>query len=125
MFACTLFRCLLCASVSDCDLENVRLHPRFGIEQGVKADGSVKVRPVDHYSWHAGHRRSKRRRKAASVNGHCLLTEKLSHDHVDDIVDGMAALQRQASGIRLSQRVRVQFSCTPEAIWGCALVVET
>ena len=100
MFVCT-FSLSVARSVTDCDLENVRLHPRFGIEQGIKADGSVKVRPVDHYSWHAGHHHSKRRRKAASVNGHCLLTEKLSHDHVDDIVDGMASLQRQAAGIRL------------------------
>ena len=49
---------------------------------------------MDHYSWHAGHRRSKRRRKEASVNGHCLLSEKITHDHVDDIVSGMAKLKR-------------------------------
>ena len=107
------------ALVKDCGLRNVRLHPSFGIEQGTRPDGSVKVRPVDHYSWHAGHRRSKRRRKTASVNGHCLLTEKLTHDHVDDIVDGMASLQRQASGIRLQTRVRVQFLCTPGNLGLC------
>jgi hypothetical protein len=59
-----------------------------------RPDGTVKVRSVDHYSWHAGHRRSKRRRKEASVNGHCLLSEKITHDHVDDIVSGMAKLKR-------------------------------
>ena len=103
----------VCLPVGECDLHNVRLHPRFGIEQGkrccaqcrytllafacdfvVRPDGTVKVRSVDHYSWHAGHRRSKRRRKEASVNGHCLLSEKITHDHVDDIVSGMAKLKR-------------------------------
>ena len=61
-----------------------------------RPDGTVKVRSVDHYSWHAGHRRSKRRRKEASVNGHCLLTEKITHDHVDDIVAGMAILKNRS-----------------------------
>ena len=82
--------------MSECDLHTVRLHPRFGVEQGKRPDGTVKVRSVDNYSWHAGHRRCKRRRKEASVNGHCLLTEKITHDHVDDIVAGMASLQRQS-----------------------------
>ena len=54
----------------------------------------MKVRSVDHYSWPAGHRRSKQRRKEISVNGHCLLTEKIIHDHVDDIVSGTAKLER-------------------------------
>ena len=39
---------------------------------------------------------SKKLRKAASVNGHCVLTEKITHDHVDDIATGMAELQRHA-----------------------------
>ena len=29
----------------------VLLAPRFGIVQGVKADGSRKVRTIDHFSW--------------------------------------------------------------------------
>ena len=60
----------------------------------------MKVRSVDQYSWHAGHRRSKRRRKEASVNGHCLLSEKITHDHVDDIVSGMAKLKRSFASAR-------------------------
>ena len=31
-------------AAEECDLSAVRLHPRFGISQGVKSDGSVKVR---------------------------------------------------------------------------------
>ena len=88
-----------------------------------RPDGTVKVRSVDHYSWHAGHRRSKRRRKEASVNGHCLLSEKITHDHVDDIVSGMAKLKR------LLASMRVACLCFPlrpvQAVWGCAMVVET
>ena len=33
------------------DLGQVRCVPRFGVEQGVKADGSMKLRAVDHFSW--------------------------------------------------------------------------
>jgi hypothetical protein len=79
--------------VEQCDLEVVRLHPRFAVEQGVRPDGTTKIRPVDNFSWHAEHRRSKKRRKEASVNGHCQLSEKITHDHVDDVVAGMAAFK--------------------------------
>ena len=35
------------------DMDKVRLVPRFGVEQGVKPDGSVKIRAIDHFSWSA------------------------------------------------------------------------
>ena len=82
------------SSFSECGLGKMRLHPRFGIEQGRRPDGTMKIRSVDHFSWVAGQRRCKKRRKAASVNGHCVLTEKITHDHVDDIAAGMAELKR-------------------------------
>ena len=42
--------------VMDCDLEVVRAHPRFAVDQGVKPDGSRKIRAIDNMSWcaHAG-----------------------------------------------------------------------
>ena len=33
------------------DLHTLLLAPRFGVEQGLKDDGSVKVRAVDNFSW--------------------------------------------------------------------------
>ena len=33
------------------ELSAIIFHPRFGVEQGVRPDGTTKVRPVDHFSW--------------------------------------------------------------------------
>ena len=74
--------------------------PRFAVVQGTKHDGSMKVRAVDHFSWSAkgqaatGQRKRKRSKnevKAQSVNGHTLVPEKVTHDHLDDIAAVMAA----------------------------------
>ena len=57
--------------------------------QGVKVDGSVKVRAVDHFSWSAPRHGqtgwSKRCRKQHSVNGATLVPETVRHDHIDDL----------------------------------------
>ena len=71
------------------DTESVRVHPRFGVEQGVKPDGSVKVRPVDHFSWSAT-TQSRNKRKRDSVNGHTQVQEKMHHDHLDDLCPAIA-----------------------------------
>lgn len=65
--------------------------PRFAIEQGVRSDGSLKVRSVDNFSW-SGCATKKRKRaevKAASVNGHYSVDRAISHDHLDDLHRGM------------------------------------
>jgi len=52
---------------------NVRLVPRFSAEQ-VRDDGTIKIRPVDHFSWSAhGHHRKDR--KKGSINGHTVVGE--------------------------------------------------
>ena len=56
-----------------------------------KEDGSFKKRAIDHFSWSPGTaaaagetvRPSKKARKEASVNGHTVPTEKMSHDTID------------------------------------------
>ena len=53
-----------------CCLDGVLLAPRFAVGQGVQADGSVKIRAVDHFSWSSAPegnatRRSKREMKGA------------------------------------------------------------
>ena len=84
------------APAADCDLEAVRLHPRFSVEQGVKDDGAVKIRAVVHLSWSTPaessprQRRSKKRTKQASVNGHVAVPEQLKHDHLDDLFAAMS-----------------------------------
>ena len=66
---------------------NVLLAPRFGIEQH-KADGRVKVRPIDHFSW-ASVGRNKREQKAYSVNSAYDTTEKIVHETLDDLAHTM------------------------------------
>ena len=82
----------------------------------MRPDGSTKVRPVDHLSWWSdpdatgNARMSKKRMKVhvafvenasflyaitacdlqeASVNGKCVIPEKIKHHHLDDLIDGM------------------------------------
>ena len=69
------------------DLSQIRLHRRFGVEQGVCADGSMKVRSVDHFSWSAVKARSRKKRKLESVNGHTVIPEKMTNDHLDDLME--------------------------------------
>jgi hypothetical protein len=83
-----------------CTLQ-VRLVPRFGVLQGVRADGTPKVRAVDNFSWScSGRSRTKRKRseiKSESVNGHFAFEQPISHDHLDDIFEAMR-LQHAANG---------------------------
>ena len=37
--------------VSECYLSETKLHPRFGVAQGLKPNGEQKVRAVDNMSW--------------------------------------------------------------------------
>ena len=72
------------------DWSSVRLVPRFGVEQGLKPDGSAKIRAVDHMSWSASHGQKRKRKrsqiKEESINGHCVVPEKVSHDHLDKLL---------------------------------------
>ena len=45
--------------------------PRFGIEQGFKEDGSVKVRAVDNFSWSPAPEESSAKRSKKTVKGVC------------------------------------------------------
>ncbi len=93
----------------------IRLHPRFSVIQGHRCgacicgrgdvpcicqcgrvDGTIKVRPVDHFSWSAAGRSAKKR-KLGSVNGQTEVLEALSHNHLDDLVEAMARLRRQVA----------------------------
>ena len=61
--------------ISKFDIESCLLHPRFMVEQR-RPDGSLKLRPIDHFSW-------SKCGKEDSVNGHVVPTEKLKHDTLD------------------------------------------
>ena len=85
------------------DLDRVLLHPRFAVAQE-KVDGSIKVRPVDHFSWsplktkNLGKMARKRKIKAASINGHCVPSESLHHDHLDVLLATMARAKQLMGG---------------------------
>ena len=83
-----------------CDLDSVRLHPRFSVEQGFKTDGSRKIRAVDHFSWSPGASKNKGKRKRGSVNGHTCLPEKVRHDHVDDLMAAVMMFLRCGHSLR-------------------------
>ena len=75
------------------DLSNVRLVPRFAVEQGTRPDGSAKLRPIDNFSWsHQGAARRKRKRsevKEQSINGQFTQADKIKHDHLDELLGAM------------------------------------
>ena len=76
--------------VTEQDLHDYRLCPRFGVEQGLKADGSCKVRAVDHLSWSVAPDGkpsfyTKRQQKEHSVNGCTVVPVEISHDHIDKL----------------------------------------
>ena len=70
-------------AVSDLKAVEYLLAPRFGVRQE-KADGSTKIRPVDHFSWSAAGR-SKRQQKPDSINGHTSVAEHIRHDTLDEL----------------------------------------
>ena len=100
-----------------------RLAPRFSVEQE-KEDGSVKVRPIDNFSWCAPEqtygRQTAAQKRAGSVNGHSTAHEKLQHDHLDKL----AAMVRH--GLERTGQVygvfKARASCT-HAVYDVALVV--
>ena len=86
--------------VVDQDLHLLRLCPRFGVEQGLREDGSVKVRAVDHMSWSVapeGERAyyTRRQQKEHSVNGCTVVPVGIHHDHVDKLALVMRGFLRR------------------------------
>ena len=84
----------------------VRCVPRFGVEQGLKADGSKKLRAVDHFSWsyqESGKRkRAKKEVKAASVNGHYDVPCAVEHDHLDQLLAALRMHMEVVGEARIS-----------------------
>ena len=101
----------LVSAASLCVCTHLRLG-RFSVAQGVKSDGSVKIRAVDNFSWSSkGTSGRKRKRadvslflfrvaslpdcilvfqiKAASINGHFDIDCNIQHDHLDDLLEAM------------------------------------
>ena len=84
------------ATVEESAINDLLLCPRFGVEQ-VKADGSLKVRPVDNFSWGEcppgctldKQMSRKRARKEWSVNGFTAPSERIRHDTIDELATVM------------------------------------
>ena len=74
--------------------------PRFGVEQGVRPDGTKKLRAVDHFSWSQSGGQKKRKRREIkwnSINGHFTSDAEVKHDHLDDLLAAMK-LQFETTG---------------------------
>ena len=74
--------------------DDVLLHPRFGILQE-KEDGTVKVRPIDNFSWSRFGFRRGALRKAHSVNGHTYPVDKVKHQNLDEFTALLQHFQQQ------------------------------
>lgn len=88
--------------------------PRFGVEQGVRADGTKKLRAVDHFSWsHAkGQKKRKRREvKFDSINGHFTADVDLKHDHLDDLLAAMKVQFESTGQVCAQSLVSVLAAC--------------
>ncbi len=70
--------------------DDLLLHPRFAVEQS-RPDGSLKLRPVDDFSWSPSDEEhsTKRARKSGSVNGFTFPAEKMHHHTLDAVVEAM------------------------------------
>ena len=51
-----------------------------------RKDGKRKIRAVDNFSWSA-QGNSKKAKKSESVNGHCVMGERITHDHLDTLME--------------------------------------
>ena len=63
------------------------LAPRFGVAQW-RTDGTVKLRPIDHFSW-SKDGRGKRKQQLTSVNGAANTADTVKHDTLDDMARAM------------------------------------
>jgi len=78
---------------NECCLSETKLQPGFGVEQGLKTNGQKKIRAVDNMSWGLCEgRRTKKRMREFSVNGHSAIPEQVKHDHIDCLAASMSRM---------------------------------
>ena len=75
------------ATPADC-LSGI-LAPRFGIEQGVKEDGSLKIRPIDDFT-------------ACEVNRHTHAVEKATNDSLDKLLEAVRQIHGNIGNLAVS-----------------------
>ena len=77
------------------------LSPRFAVEQGLKPDGSLKIRPIDDFT-------------ASGCNAHTIPAEKLKCDTLDLSLASMRRMFEDGGGKVLVLRVECMSSeCFP------------
>ena len=94
--------------------------PRFGVEQGVRADGSKKLRAVDHFSWSCAKGQKKRKRREVkfdSINGHFTTEVDLKHDHLDDLLAAMKEQFVATGQVCVQFLVSVLAAGVPVCVW--------
>lgn len=86
--------------VEDCDISRLRLSPRFGVDQGLRDDGSQKIRAVDNFSWSVnqeGSFQTKSQKRKSSINGATAMPECMHHDHIDMLALAMKKFRELTS----------------------------
>ena len=115
-------------STHACD--QVRLVPRFAVVQGLKPDGSDKVRAIDNMSWSAKHGQRKRSRaemKAESINGHYTFKSMVEHDHLDQLLDLLRLVHEKLGVVPSLWKADIdaayrRLPISPEHAWAAGIV---
>ena len=107
-------------SIDEVDLAGMLINPRFGISQ-VKADGTCKVRSVDHMSWSP-----KGWDKGDCVNGYTTPTEKIRHETLDALADAMKCFVELEGDFPGSWKADIdsafrRIPICPADKWACAI----
>jgi hypothetical protein len=106
--------------IEEVDLNKVLLHPRFASVRH-KADGEIKIRAVDHFSWspHDGPLR-----KQHSINGHAVANVKLKYSTLDHLVESMKIVHERSG--RLPSLLKADIDAAyrripinPKHRWAC------
>ena len=117
---------------TDFDLAKVRLVPRFGVEQGLRQDGSLKIRSIDNMSWclapdDVKRFLSKKKQKELSINGCTAIPVEIRHDHIDELAIVMRQFRRSFGDIPWLYKADVDAAfrrvpLNPEHRWAAAIV---
>jgi len=103
-------------TIDNVDLGTLRLCPRFPVVQGEHDDGRPKVRPVDHFSWSAPpagtkKREGKKKMKENSINGRTSMTEKITYDHIDELIHAAKCIYTDLEVSHFMMMHRVMYQC--------------
>ena len=86
------------------------LSPRFAVAQGVKPDGSLKIRPIDDFT-------------ASGCNAHTVPAEKLKCDTLDLLLASMRRMFEDSGGKVRKRRLSTHTEATCAVVPVCCCCV--